>query len=357
LVREWSNRISESEKLEVLVHELGHFLGAVHSPEPDSVMRAILGDKRARSKDFRIGFDPVNTMAMCLVSEALRTGRVQSFNDLRLPCQLELNKLYTDMAKADPQDPAARQYVQLLERNSISPLTSAARLVVAQIRLQSVRLNAAPVADVFQQAEPTSGDALSAEYVRHAADTASRMAESVGRRAFLLGLGIGLDRTGTLTEHRLIGSLVRRIEEPENAKARLQTLGVPLAYGKHELARHFFLAAALTSVIGADAAERACLALQLGDADRIGEFSPAAYQADLAGIVFGYRVIVGELRMSDLAQQFAIAAYMPEPQDFEGSLSATDFANQYGSVADPRFQALRSAIAKGIRELAPPKVH
>ena len=58
LVREWSNRISESEKLEVLVHELGHFLGAVHSPERDSVMRPILGDKQARAVGFRIGFDP-----------------------------------------------------------------------------------------------------------------------------------------------------------------------------------------------------------------------------------------------------------------------------------------------------------
>src|SRR5205085_7080037 len=62
LVREWSKHISEPERMEVLLHELGHFLGAVHSPAPDSVMRSILGDRIARVKDFRITFDPVNVL-------------------------------------------------------------------------------------------------------------------------------------------------------------------------------------------------------------------------------------------------------------------------------------------------------
>ena len=46
LIREWKPR-TEPERLEVLVHELGHFLGACHSPENDSVMRPLLGDGRA----------------------------------------------------------------------------------------------------------------------------------------------------------------------------------------------------------------------------------------------------------------------------------------------------------------------
>ena len=40
-------------------HELGHFLGSVHSPEADSVMRPVLGDRQSRSVKFRVGFDPV----------------------------------------------------------------------------------------------------------------------------------------------------------------------------------------------------------------------------------------------------------------------------------------------------------
>ena len=46
LVREWSQVISEAERLEVLLHELGHFLGAAHRPDADSVMRPILADRR-----------------------------------------------------------------------------------------------------------------------------------------------------------------------------------------------------------------------------------------------------------------------------------------------------------------------
>src|SRR3990172_8995441 len=34
LVREWSQHMSEPERLELLVHELGHFLGASPNPPP-----------------------------------------------------------------------------------------------------------------------------------------------------------------------------------------------------------------------------------------------------------------------------------------------------------------------------------
>ena len=45
LIREALRQVSEPERLEVLVHELGHFLGAVHAPDNDSVMRPTLGDR------------------------------------------------------------------------------------------------------------------------------------------------------------------------------------------------------------------------------------------------------------------------------------------------------------------------
>ena len=47
LVREWSANMTEPERTEVLLHEVGHFLGAVHSPDSDSVMRPILADSQA----------------------------------------------------------------------------------------------------------------------------------------------------------------------------------------------------------------------------------------------------------------------------------------------------------------------
>ena len=81
LIREWSQEISEPERLEVLVHEMGHFLGAAHTPDDRSVMRPVLGDRRSRARSFRIGFDPSNALVMYLIGEelrSLRTGQLAS---------------------------------------------------------------------------------------------------------------------------------------------------------------------------------------------------------------------------------------------------------------------------------------
>ena len=48
LIREWGRQITEPERLEILIHELGHYLGAVHSPEPQSVMRPDISDRQSR---------------------------------------------------------------------------------------------------------------------------------------------------------------------------------------------------------------------------------------------------------------------------------------------------------------------
>ncbi|HEY4760283.1 MAG TPA: M12 family metallo-peptidase, partial [Thermoguttaceae bacterium] len=63
LIREWSQHVTRSERLEILIHELGHLYGASHSADPASVMRPRLGDRRSNSASFRIGFDPLNTLA------------------------------------------------------------------------------------------------------------------------------------------------------------------------------------------------------------------------------------------------------------------------------------------------------
>ncbi len=46
LIRELgSQHVSKSERLEILVHEMGHYLGASHTADMDSVMRPQLGDQ------------------------------------------------------------------------------------------------------------------------------------------------------------------------------------------------------------------------------------------------------------------------------------------------------------------------
>ena len=114
LIREWGN-ISEPERVEVVAHELGHHLGAGHSIEPDSVMRPVLGDGLARSRRFRVQFDPVNTLVMSLVGEEVRGGDVARLHDLSSTTRLRLRQIYTELAVASPNDPIPPKYMLLLQ--------------------------------------------------------------------------------------------------------------------------------------------------------------------------------------------------------------------------------------------------
>ena len=47
LAREGSPEVTEAAKLEFLIHELGHYFRAAHSPERESIMRPVLGDNKS----------------------------------------------------------------------------------------------------------------------------------------------------------------------------------------------------------------------------------------------------------------------------------------------------------------------
>jgi hypothetical protein len=117
LLREWSQFVSEPERMELLLHEVGHFLGAVHSPESDSVMRVILGDKQARARKFQVHFDPLNTLAINLVAEEWRQHPLYSFAELSQPTKDRLRSIYFAIDQALPEDPAAKQYMYILDHS------------------------------------------------------------------------------------------------------------------------------------------------------------------------------------------------------------------------------------------------
>jgi hypothetical protein len=117
LLREWSQYVTEPERLELLVHEVGHFMGAVHSPEPDSVMRAILGDKQARDRKFQIHYDPLNALAMNLVAEQWQQQPpLHSPGELSPLTRARLSVIYEAIAQSLPADPAALQYLRIMGR-------------------------------------------------------------------------------------------------------------------------------------------------------------------------------------------------------------------------------------------------
>jgi hypothetical protein len=114
LIREALAKVSELERLEVLVHELGHFLGAVHAAGT-SVMRPTLGDRQACRRGFRIGFDAPNTLAMYLLGEELARRPIVSLYHLSPEVKAPLRRIYASWARALPSDPAAPKYLALLE--------------------------------------------------------------------------------------------------------------------------------------------------------------------------------------------------------------------------------------------------
>ena len=117
LIREGSPATIEVERLEVLVHEIGHYLGAAHSKQADSVMRPVLGDGMSRFRDFRIGFDQHNAEVIRLVSREVRERGVKRMHDLSIQTKGHLRQRYVTLAKEFPKDPTARRYALLMDQS------------------------------------------------------------------------------------------------------------------------------------------------------------------------------------------------------------------------------------------------
>jgi len=118
LIREWSQHVTPAERLELLVHELGHYLGAAHSDERFSVMRPKMTGSRANDRRFQIRFDALNTLAMCMMAGQLPHNRPQSGRERRIERDVAANlrSIYATLAKKMPDDPAARDLLSLLSR-------------------------------------------------------------------------------------------------------------------------------------------------------------------------------------------------------------------------------------------------
>jgi hypothetical protein len=356
LVREWDPR-SEPERLEVVLHELGHYLGACHSPEPDSVMRPVLGDKRALTRGFRIGFDPLNTLILNLSARELRAGKVEAMHQFRPPARRRLVELYTEILHAFPDDPTPAKYLRLLEGahlvagvepapegpEGLSPRARGARAVVAAV-VAEARANA-------RLAVPLRGDELTERYVRAAARVAMRLPEESAAGAFLLGLGVTLGDSAILRSSPLLSHTVSEIEMEEESVARAALVGSPTVRGRRDLCQHFMVSCALTEIVGPDLAETAGLLKEQKDSLGGSGFSFADLGADLAGIAFAGGVKSGTIPLGQLAERFRVIDYAPDPAGLKEGLSAKEFLRDYSSPSDERFREAREALLAKIRAL------
>lgn len=127
LIREGSPQIQEIERLEILVHELAHYLGAAHSGSLDSVMRPILGDGQSRARAFQIRLDPQNAEIIRLVSSEMADYHVRSMYRLSVRTKLQLRDQYKSLARSFPADEVAKRYALLMEKSIRFSLAERAR--------------------------------------------------------------------------------------------------------------------------------------------------------------------------------------------------------------------------------------
>ncbi len=360
LVREWSQHVSESERLEILVHELGHVLGASHSPDHTSVMRPLVGDRQSRARSFRIGFDPINTLAMYVFCEQLRLGGAKRLTQFSPASKALLSSVYREMHRQFPDDTSAARYLALVQGASLRPSTTAPSTLTAAIRKVVRAVTRAAAENHARPSRPGSGpdsvarlegDALADYYVRAASREATKLPKHVAVKAYLVGLVIALENSGEPDGNTVLGGISRRYESAKQRQHRLAVLGKPTIHGRQDLLQHFIISAALCSKFGASGAESICTHKEMLDSRGKSGFSFVDLAADIAGIALAGRLEKSKLSFDELARSFEVRDFLLPPGATPENLSYDAFKETYGSLQDARFRKQKESLQRQILAL------
>ncbi|QDV74637.1 M12 family metallo-peptidase [Botrimarina mediterranea] len=354
MLREWSPRISEAERIELLVHELGHYLGAGHSPEAASVMRPVLGDRPVRLRSEVVRFDPVNTLAIAMVGEEVRRRGVRDLAGITQSRRNRLQQVYTTLSSLTPGEPAGVALLRRLAQVGGDGKAEDSGAVTSDDRSEAA---AAAVIEAVTRAAASNqkrdfdarlkGDELTDELVRAAAGAAD------DPKGFVIGVGIAIDNSGALRMNPRTRAAVEGIEPDRQRRQRLNLLGKPTARGREDLVKHFFVSAAMTALLGEKEAYLWGFGKELADATREGGsgFSFADLAADRAGVRFAKGVLAGNPPTAGLATSFRIDNYLPAIDGLPEGLPLNDVVKTYGGQGDPRFNAQIEEIDRRIEAL------
>jgi hypothetical protein len=203
-----------------------------------------------------------------------------------------------------------------------------------------------------RSAEPLAGDELTAALVRAAAGAARKLPEARSGPAFALAVGIALDTSDLMRVNPVVGATWKRVESDPERKVRLKVLGTPTVHGRHDLAQHFAVSAALTAVLGEKKAESAGIIKELLDSGEGGSgFSFADLAADLAGIALARRVLARPAALAEAQKRFRVADFALPPTGLVEGLTLAEFEKRYGGTRDPRFKKARDDLVRRIAAL------
>ncbi len=355
LLREWAPR-NEPERAEALAGYLARALGAVGSPDFGSATREPLADGYILGPGAVLRLDPLNALALNLWADERRREPAVGFGTLSPANRHRLARVYKALLKAAPGDTLAIKYLEDLARDPKkkenpppdAPIVLAARDALAARIINTVRARAEENANA---AAPLTGDELTEALVRAAADVALKHEGPEGPPAFLLAVGVAFDDTGTLLRDPRTAGAVRPLESEADRKARLAVLGNPTLFGRRDVCRRFFVGCACGELLPPDDAERAAVARALADADSATGTCVPVIAAEFAGATFALTTqldanLIGKTRVGFLAREF-----VPNLDGFVNGLSASKFAERYGSASDERFAAVLDDVRARVRKL------
>ena len=118
--------------------------------------------------------------------------------------------------------------------------------------------------------------------------------------------------------------------------------------GRHDLAQHFIVSAALAAFAGTPLADAIGLDKELADARGGSGFSFDDLAADRAGTLFGERAAGGEAR--DLQRRVAAGVsesdLMPDVAGLPGAMPEAEFRRRFGGIGTPAYDAMMREIER-----------
>jgi hypothetical protein len=366
LIREHGPKIGESERLEVLLHELGHYLGAAHSASQSSLMRPVLGDGQSNARSFQLTFDPINLLVMNLVSNQIRSPEFHSVKQIPISVQQHLLDAYNWLAEQQPGDKSAINMAQILcggvlrkiegpvraERRK-GPSVEELRARLAFRRSVQVIFDSLGRVASDRDTQSLSLDKLTEAYIRVAAKAAATLEEKHALKSFYFALAIALDRGYLIKRYDAVAKRIRTETDLVADASREKFVGKATIWRRVSLLQDFISAGVLTQFVGVDSARDITTLEEIKQAAEPAGFSFAAIVASRSGIRLQQALATGDITFTELAATFTVERFVPSVAADRKIWTSAELEADYGGTDGIYFQREIDKIQKAVDGLPP----